>query len=232
MKKTIFKVITILTLAIFISSCETDDGTLDGIEGESKDVSVEASTTDKSTKKAGNTCHNWNIITYEGPVWIDVRNQKEYPYVNTIMTAEATCDGLWVASGGFKIIDNTKNKRKVRVKRINKNKGYLTFFTSDGRYSTRSFDAFIYPDTPVPCPGNEHVNMLSYAYTVMARKHNPKYTYSWKAVSPSQRIFYGTGSRIRLGYGRYTVTLSVSKPGCTTKTATETFFLESDGIPE
>ncbi|WP_025664805.1 hypothetical protein, partial [Aquimarina megaterium] len=161
MKKTIFKVITMVMLATFISSCETDDGTLDGLEGESKNISVETSTIDKSATKAANGCHNWSIKRYEGPMWMDFRTRKVYPYVNTITIAEANCDGIWEATGGFKIIDNTHNKRTVRVKRINKNEGKLFFITSGG-YSVLTFDAFIYPDTTPPttsCPTSEHTKM-------------------------------------------------------------------------
>ncbi|EZH74081.1 hypothetical protein ATO12_14495 [Aquimarina atlantica] len=227
MKKTIFKVITMVMLATFISSCESDDGTFDSLEGESKNISVEASTIDNSTTKAANGCHNWSIKRYEGPMWMDFRTRKVYPYVNTITIAEANCDGTWAATGGFKIIDNTHNKRTVRVKRINKNEGKLFFITGDGRYSVLTFDAFIYPDTTPPtvsCPTSEHTKMgQSFSKYVTASNYDEKYTYNWTVVNKGN-TYYGTGSSIRLrGFGNFNVTLTVTLDGCTAQTRTQNF---------
>ncbi|WP_074410080.1 hypothetical protein [Aquimarina megaterium] len=232
MKKTIFKVITMVMLATFISSCETDDGTLDGLEGESKNISVETSTIDKSATKAANSCHNWSIKRYEGPMWMDFRTRKVYPYVNTITIAEANCDGVWEATGGFKIIDNTHNKRTVRVKRINKNEGKLFFITSNGGYSVLTFDAFIYPDITdptAPCPTSEHTKMKRTGRrTLYAENYKGYYAYKWTIVNRGN-TYYETGRTITLRIGSSDVTLTVSKKDCATQTSVrKNFFIDAN----
>lgn len=143
-------------LATFISSCDSDNSSLDAITEESLDLEqtspVEGSTTKSSTKAKTNNCALWSIESYEGPVWIDFSaGRKEYPYVNTIInTTKTSCDGAWVATGGFKVIGSTK--RKASIKRVNKNKGMIQFITSQGYRSMMTFDDFIPKGSSVSCP--------------------------------------------------------------------------------
>ncbi len=170
-------------LTIFISSCENDDSSLDAITEESLDLE-QTTPVEESSTKATNSCSYWRVKSYEGPVWIDFSTgRKEYPYVNTIInTTETSCDESWIATGGFKIIESTQ--RKARVKRINQNKGTIQFIPKHYPRFPIEFDDFVPNGSSVPCPKESNTSMYKSDIRYMnAGSYVPEYTYSWKVVN-------------------------------------------------
>ncbi|WP_024769700.1 hypothetical protein [Aquimarina macrocephali] len=226
MTKKVLKTIAVLMLTIFISNCENDNSGLDAITEESLDLKQTSPAEESSTKVATNNCVYWSIESYEGPVWFDFRaGRKEYPYVNTIInTTETSCDGAWIATGGFKIIESTK--RKARVKRINQNKGTIQFINGSLDGYLMEFDDFVPNGSSVPCPNESNTSMYKSDIRYMnAGSYVPEYTYSWKVVNYGRTTHHSNKTVIRMPLGRSTVTLSVSLNGCITQTNTQSYFI-------
>ncbi|EZH74082.1 hypothetical protein ATO12_14500 [Aquimarina atlantica] len=221
MKKTIFKTLSVLMLAIFISSCETDDSILDATQVQSKEMITDNAT----TKMRSLDDPFFKIDGFDGPY--DVINGEYVPHIGTYVRVTAKNPfGFWKTSGCFKQVG-------VRFLRTNKEKGSITHYVkrAEGGFSSvgRNFIAIPVvspPPPPPPCPTSEHTKMRqSFSTYAAASNYDERYTYNWTVVNKGN-TYHGTGSSIRLqGFGNFNVTLSIAQDGCTTQTRTQNFYV-------
>ncbi|WP_108808653.1 hypothetical protein [Aquimarina spinulae] len=223
MKKTIFKTLSVLTLAIFMSSCETDDGTLDTTQEQSKEMIIDNSTTTKMRPSDDDPF--FKVTGFDGPY--DVINGEYVPHIGTYVKVRANNPfGFWKASGCFKQVGS-------RFLRTNKEKGSITHSVrrAEGGFNSVGHDFIAIPvvsppPPPPPCPTSEHTKMRqSFSKYAAASNYDDRYTYNWTVVNKGN-TYHGTGSSIRLqGYGNFNVTLTIVQDGCTTQTRTQNFYV-------
>lgn len=212
MKKTIFKTLSVLILTIFISSCETDDGVLDTTQEQSKEVITDNAT----TKMRPFDDPSFTIDGFDGPY--DVINGEYVPHIGTYVRVTAKNPfGFWKTTGCFEQIGS-------RFLRTSKDKGSIIHYVKrdEGGFNSVGRDFIAIPEVstpPVSCPSSGHTIMEQVFNSVLdAKNYDTKYTYKWKVVHNS-RTTYKTGRSVLLNKGGSTVTLSVSKNGCTTQSS-------------
>ncbi|WP_074410078.1 MULTISPECIES: hypothetical protein [Aquimarina] len=234
MKKTIFKVITILTLAIFISSCETDDG----IESKLENTSSSKKNEENNNLETKSSSNVFLLVTsIDGPYdTVDgVRIPKIGSYVNIsgVKIPSGHFYGTWdVKLGGYEIVK--RSSQSVRLKRVTKEDAIVFFFYTEhvnenGNIVLKSdiatYGLSAIPD-PVPCPTSEHTKMRqSFSKYAAAINYDERYTYNWTVVNKGN-TYTETGRNVRLrGFGNFNVTLTIAQDGCTTQTRTQNFYV-------
>ncbi|WP_108808655.1 hypothetical protein [Aquimarina spinulae] len=228
MKKTIFKIASILMLTIFIGSCEKEDSNLDIYDQEMKEVPSETvlnkgNENNKATNVAVNKSSKlWKILKYV-PGKVIVENGQTIPEVGVDIIAEGYHPNFlfWLVDGCFEIVGSDE-EQKVTIKRVNKNEGniYYTYMENNSIMASHRKFVAIPPDhSSTPCPSSGHTMIEQIFNSVLdAKNYDTKYTYKWKVVH-NGRATYKTGRSVLLRKGGSTVTLSVSKNGCTTQSS-------------
>ncbi|MBG6129243.1 hypothetical protein IWQ47_000064 [Aquimarina sp. EL_43] len=229
MKKTILKITSILMLTIFIGSCETDDGTIDNLEGESKSLLTENQSEGYLNDNANEAMSQtdpvyFRIISYDNPNGkaYSIIDGKIIVYVGTYITAEAEGPGYWKVTGDFKIIGDP-TKRRVRILRTGRKASSIIYMYPVPSGEAGTVLTFVEVPSSVPptasCPSSGHTMIEQVFNSVLdAKNYDTKYTYKWKIVH-NGRTTYKTGRSVLLSKGGSTITLSVSKNGCTTQSS-------------
>ncbi|EZH74080.1 hypothetical protein ATO12_14490 [Aquimarina atlantica] len=228
MKNRIFKIASMLMLTIFIGSCEKEDSNLDIYDQEMKEVPSETvshrrNENNKVTNVAVNKSSKlWKILKYV-PGKVIVENGQTIPEVGVNIVAEGYHPNFlfWLVDGCFEIVGSDE-EQKVTIKRVNKNEGniYYTYMENNNIMASHRKFVAIPPDhSSTPCPSGGHTMIEQIFNSVLdAKNYDTKYTYKWKVVHNGGTT-YKTGRSVVLRKGGSTVTLSVSKNGCTTQSS-------------